>query len=147
MPGSRDHLDQAEHADVRGPRPADPQTDRVGRPAITGRADPRLASGTAFTHADLLHVQRTAGNAAVASMVAPGVQRAVTIDEIDTTVDAPQTGDTADGDGGSGAQTITGSQITLNAPLVDAPGVLRAQTLVVDNVIASSYTPGVGNLE
>ena len=156
MPGSRDHLDQAERADVRGPRPADPQTDRVGRPAITGPADPRLAHGTASTHADLLHVQRTAGNAAVAAMVAPAVQRDVTIGEVETTVDGPQAGataggetaggDAAGGDTGSGAQTITGSHITLDAPVVETPGLLKAQTLMVDNVIATSYSPGVGNV-
>lgn len=132
MPGSRDYLDQAGRVDTRGARPAEPEADRAGRPAITGPADPRLAHGAASTHADLLHVQRTAGNAAVASMVAPAVQRAVTIGEITTTAAAPQdvaqTGDTADGDGGSGDQRITGSHITFDAPLVEAPGVLKADT-------------------
>jgi len=147
MAGARDHRhehdDQAQAGVTR--RAAEP--DRA--PAIAGPGDPRMAHGGA--QAGLLHLQRTAGNAAVASMVAPAVQRAVAIDEISTDVDtaAPDAaGDTTAGpeSGDGGPTTISGSQITLDAPLVDAPGIVRANTIIADNVIASNYTPGAGNL-
>ena len=152
MAGARDHLDQQGDRSPTGVTRRGP--DHAPAPAIAGPGDPRLAHGGA--EAGLLHLQRTAGNAAVASMVAPAVQRAVEIDEITTEADAgapdsgaPDTGGDAstgpvssDGD----ATTISGGQIHLAAPMVDAPGVLRVGTIIADTVVGSSYTPGAGNM-
>lgn len=150
MSGARDHLDQHDDRSPAGIGRRAPEHDQA--PAISGAGDPRLAHGGA--EAGLMHLQRTAGNAAVASMVAPAVQRAVEIDELSTDIDAgdaaPDTagGDTSAGpvtsDGGS--TTISGGAIHLDAPIVDAPGVVRVGTIIADTVIGSSYTPGAGNL-
>jgi hypothetical protein len=154
MPGARDHLDQPAR-DLTRTRPPGIAPDRDVRPAITAAADPRLAGASAGTHADLMHVQRTAGNAAVASLVAPSVQRAITIDEVASEVQAPAQADAGSPDaaspGGGAAtaeadHTINAAHIGLNAPIVEAPGIVRAQTVIADSIIASTYTPGVGNV-
>jgi hypothetical protein len=110
-------------------------------------------------------LQRTAGNAAVASLVGrPAVQRAVEIDELSTSVTVDDTAAAQAGATGAGAAgatpagaggpvtsdgastTISGAQITLDAAMTQANGVLRADTIIADNVVASSYTPGAGNV-
>lgn len=148
MAGARDH--RHEQDDTAGPagiarRGVDPDH----APAIAGPADPRLTHGGA--EAGLMRLQRTAGNAAVASMVAPAVQRAVSIDEITSEVDTAEPESGGDATTGpeatdGGPTTINGSQINLDAPIVTAPGIVRASTIIVDNVIATNYTPGAGNL-
>jgi hypothetical protein len=155
MPGARDHLDQSTREPARSTRP-DLSPEWSERPAITAAADPRLADGSSSVHADLLRVQRTAGNAALASLVAPAVQRVVNLDEMSAEVDAAplagagepaaagESGPAADA-GGAADHTITAGHIELNAPMVEAPGIIRAQTVVADSIVASSYTPGAGN--
>lgn len=158
MSGDRshaDHLDDPTRPDVHAP--AAPETAAPGLATVARLAAPDATGGTAAAASGLMALQRTAGNAAVTSMLAPAVQRSVTIDEIDTTVDAPD----ADvepspaagggGDGGAvtssgGQTTITGAQITLDAAMVSTPGVLRTGTIIADNVIGSNYTPGAGNV-
>lgn len=48
--------------------------------------------------------------------------------------------------GGSGATTVNGSSINLNAAMVTAPGVLQVDTVIANSVVGSSYTPGAGNI-
>ena len=152
---------EAHGTHVRASRPADGPGPGTA-PAVVRGADPRLThSGGAAP--GLMALQRTAGNAAVAALVGrPAVQRAVEIDELSTsvTVDdtAAQAGATGAGAAGAtpaggspvtsdGANTtITGAQITLDAAMTQANGVLRADTIIADNVVASSYTPGAGNV-
>ncbi len=153
MPGARDHLD---HLDEQGGRPASPRTaGHEAGPAIAGPGDPRLAHAGASA-AGLLHLQRTVGNAAVTALVAPTVQRQVEIDEMSSDIapmadaapgpagEAPAAGSPVTSDGGG--TTITGPTITLDAAMTRANGVLHADTIVADTVVASSYTPGAGNL-
>jgi hypothetical protein len=148
MPGVRHHLDQQGREPGPAGRPS-VAPDRTDGPAITAAADPRLAHGTSGAAAGLMHVQRTAGNAAVSSLVGPTVQRGISIDEVDTQATAPTTGDSAETAGGdaeaAGDHTITAAHIGLNAPMVEAPGVIRAQTVIADSIVAASYTPGAGN--
>jgi hypothetical protein len=124
-------------------------------PALTTGADPRLAGRNAPA-TSLLALQRSAGNAAVASLVgtAVAVQRDVTIGEMETTVEsapAAQQGATAAGAGQAvtmdgGTTTIHGGHVSIEAPMTEAHGVLRADTIIADSVVASSYTPGAGNV-
>ena len=130
----------------------------------------------------LMRLQRSAGNRAVASLLAP-VQRWPSIDDARDAGSAiggaiSGMGDTiataagsvagaTDGDGGAGPSlptgseaadptatslggpgntTINGNQIELAAPMVRAPGVLHVDTLIANNVVGSSYTPGAGNI-
>jgi hypothetical protein len=102
--------------------------------------------------AEVLRLQRTAGNAAVAGLLQPTVQRAVEIDELETTADtagpaAPAgstgvEGITSEG----GVVTIDAAAVNINAPIVRASGVLQTDTLVAQNVVGASYTPGAGNV-
>jgi hypothetical protein len=133
--------------------PADHAADHG--PALTGSADPRLAHAGAPA-SGLMALQRTAGNAAVTSLVggAPAVQRAVTIEEMETVASPQPTAQqeeaaygtpapvTSDG----GTTTIHGAHVSIEAPMTEAHGVLRADTIIADNVVASSYTPGAGNV-
>jgi hypothetical protein len=142
MPGVRDHLDQQAREPGPARRPG-VAPDRTDHPAITAAADPRLAHGTGDAATGLMHVQRTAGNAAVSSLVAPTIQREISFDEVETQTEAPTAGG---GDAEAAADhTITAAHIGLNAPMVEAPGVIRAQTVIADSIVASSYTPGAGN--
>ena len=144
MPDARDHLDRLESA--RAPH-QDPGAGpgRAPAPPILRAGDPRLrGGGHAAAASGLLALQRTAGNAAVASLIAPSVQR-------DGPEPAPEAGGTSGAPGGTGATgaggatEITGSTIQLNAPMVTAPGVIQADTIIANSVVASSYTPGAGN--
>ena len=147
-----------EHAELDGPRRPDAHTrdrDPGDAPPLTTSADPRLA-GRGSSAAGLLALQRSAGNAAVASLVgaAPSVQRDVRIEEMDTSVEpapAAQQGETDPGanqavtsDGGT--TTIHGAHVSIDAAMTEAHGVLRADTIIADSVIASNYTPGAGNV-
>lgn len=160
----RHHGEQDQEALPERHRPAGAGADRdsSGSIPVTRSADPRLAS-TGAAAPGLLALQRTAGNAAVASLVGgtPVVQRAVQIDELTTRVD---TGDATAAAGQAGGQagagpagsgpvtsdgattTITGGQVTIDAPMTQANGVLRATTVIADSIVASSYTPGPGNV-
>jgi hypothetical protein len=125
---------------------------------IVRSADPRLSSAGSAAPG-LMALQRSAGNAAVTSLVArPAVQRApVEIDELSTStgvsdVPPPAQAPGATGAGGSavtsdGANTtITGAHISLAAPMTESDGIIRASTIIADSVVASSYTPGAGNV-
>jgi hypothetical protein len=131
----------------------------ASRPALVAGSDPRLAHASGAP-ATLMHLQRTAGNAAVAALVGgePPVQREPGEDDV-TSKPAAGTGVTtpvatpAATAGAAGAvtsdganTTITGAHITLDAAMTEASGVLRADTIIADSVVASSYTPGAGNV-
>jgi len=141
MAGAHEHLEQPEprHRPRAAAQDAGPAAGRAAGPA-----DPRLV-------VDLLHLQRSAGNAAVSALVAPPVQREVSIDEVETTVDSAPPGEAGTGPGAGAVQsdggttTITGGVINLEAAVTQTDGIIRAGTIVVDNVVASSYTPGAGN--
>lgn len=146
MNATLDHLHQTGDATARGSGVRIPAPTEA--PALVRATDPRLGHPANAAPA-LLALQRTAGNAAVASLVAGRplpVQRDVSIDEIETTVGpTPGAGGgpvTSDG----ASTTVSGSTITLAAPVTTADGVLRAQTIIADSIVASSYSPGAGNL-
>ena len=42
--------------------------------------------------------------------------------------------------------TISAATVALEAPTVEASGVVKCDTITADNVVASSYTPGTGNV-
>jgi hypothetical protein len=89
------------------------------------------------------------------------VQRAVAIGEIDVAAQQPEAPASAPGPGsGGGAVTadggtttitggvinIEGGQVNLDAAMTHASGVLQADTVIADSVVASSYSPGAGNV-
>lgn len=124
------------------------QQERVRR-----RVAPRPA-GVGGPAGGLLGLQQSAGNAAVASMV--GLQRS----PLDNLVD-PWAGGPLSGDGG-GAATPDAAGIPAGGSPTDAGGagptaepgggmnelgpVAHVGTLIADSIVASSYTPGAGNI-
>jgi hypothetical protein len=42
--------------------------------------------------------------------------------------------------------TVSGGVINLQAPLTQTDGVIRAGTIIAENVVGSNYTPGAGNV-
>ena len=126
------------------PRAADPSSAIHAHGLPGALADPgRLGTGTGIQR-HLASLQRTAGNRAVTSLLS--LQRApVQIEEMSVRTDVSETaGATASSAGAT--TTVSGSTINLAAPTVSANGVLRASTIIADSVVASSYTPGAGNL-
>ena len=124
-------------------RQATAPTPKVGAAPVPGR-------GTAGT---MLGLQRTAGNAAVASMVAhrreagtpvPSVQREGVDDVFGPNPfgggEADQTGGA--GEGSPSPTTDPGATGGIN----ELGPIARTGTLIADTVIASSYTPGAGNI-
>ena len=138
--------------DPAAPSPAHRAPTSATTPALTTSADPRLA-GRGTSAAGILALQRSAGNAAVTSLVggAAPVQRTVTIDDFEGLPTPPA----QDGGAGAGSDavvtsdggttTIRGAHVTIDAPMTETAGVFRADTIIADNVVGSNYTPGAGN--
>jgi hypothetical protein len=65
---------------------------------------------------------------------------------------AAAAGPTSIGDGGTsvsaagGVVKADGATVQLNAGMVTAPGVVQADTIIANSVVASNYTPGAGNV-
>lgn len=138
----------------------DAEAARPVGPAPAGHAD--AASRHPSTVARILELQRTAGNQAVARQLAPGgaaatVQRDVAIDDVSTTVDTAG-GAGTDAAGAEGGATGAGTEINdstvrvnagtidLNAPIVRVGGIVQADTVIADSIVAANYTPGAGNV-
>lgn len=70
-------------------------------------------------------------------------QTSVTIDSNGVTVNAPtaQVQVTA-----ATGVTITAPQVTVNAAMSTFSGIVQCQTLITDTVVATTYTPGAGNV-
>jgi hypothetical protein len=46
----------------------------------------------------------------------------------------------------AGPVTVTAGLVTVNAPMTTFTGVVQAQTVIATSIVASTYTPGVGNI-
>ena len=118
----------------------------------TTESGPVALAGRAASPSSLLRLQRLAGNVAV--------QRVVGGDEVTTSVEpaaaaapapaaaapaAAAPGANTLGDG-TGPVSINGPTVGIHAPMVQADGVLQASTIIADSVVASSYSPGAGNV-
>ena len=124
MSASHTHASQSDiDLDPDGRSPGAPRAgDARSRPrAIIGGANPRLAGSVSAP--GIIALQRSAGNAAVASLVAPrSVQRDVEIGEVEVTAGvadsapaAPGTGGGGTGAGAGGAVTSDGATTTIRA--------------------------------
>ncbi len=77
---------------------------------------------------------------------APGTESAqapATISGDGSTVSADAGGVTIDGT----RLNVNAAMVNINSAMVTTSGVLRANTLIADSVVSSTYTPGVGNLQ
>ena len=154
MTSARDNLEQAADHVGRSHRSPAAGSGHTTARLIAGPADPRLLHG-AGGGIGVLALQRSAGNAAVSSLVAPTLQRDVDKEGVDASAIPADAGPADMGVGGDsdgpvtsagGTTSINGSTISLNAPMTESAGVIRADTIIANTVIGSSYTPGAGNL-
>ncbi|MDX1616878.1 MAG: hypothetical protein R3300_21400 [Candidatus Promineifilaceae bacterium] len=121
-----------------------PQHAAPGASQVRGLPISRLPSGVgtrALRQAAVLQMQRTQGNAFASRQI--GIQRQE--DEQSATP-------TAIGSGGASVKTegstvdVNGAMVQINSPNTQATGIVRASTIIADSVIASSYSPGAGNI-
>ena len=128
-------------------------------PIATPQAAPPLSRRTAGlrSRSAVMQMQRRVGNAFVQRQLA-GNHRVTPNASADASVQregedpAVAAGPTSIGDGGTsvsaagGIVKADGATVQLNAGMVTAPGVVQADTIIANSVIASSYSPGAGNV-
>jgi hypothetical protein len=140
-----------ERPDLAGPSPT-PEHGPGPMPGGVLAGDARL-SMRASAAPILATLQRHAGNRAVVERL--GIQRIPdgAPEGARADVGTGPTGDATAPGGAGGNQVISGdtveinaSNIVLNAASTRVNGLLQSDTLVTDTVIASTYTPGAGNL-
>lgn len=94
--------------------------------------------------AAVLQMQKTHGNAHVMRQVTWGEHEEAQAEEGGSS--------TSIGDGGSsvtaegGTVNIEGAAVNIDAAMTQTSGIFQAGTIIADSVIASSYTPGAGNI-
>ncbi|MFQ5436733.1 MAG: hypothetical protein ACE5FD_17895 [Anaerolineae bacterium] len=134
---------QVEESKQHRPSPDQGQT-AVPSPLAAGQWQgvPPGGSGS-LRRASVLQMQRTAGNTAVMRQLTPNVQK-----EGDDDGSAPSEIKA----GGNRVQVtagginITGPNVRVNAALADFSGIVRSRSLITDSVVASTYSPGAGNI-
>jgi hypothetical protein len=97
----------------------------------------------------VLQLQKSHGNAFVMRHVMPQLQR----QEEQASAGPEEGGGPHEiSNGGSvvrvtpGSVEISGATVSVDAAMTNVNGVLRTSTLIADSVVASSYTPGAGNI-
>jgi hypothetical protein len=131
----------------------------LARHAATGSKRDRgsrvAAAAPAGLAGRMMDLQRTAGNQAVVQRLAsrgaiPAIQRVVEVGDVEATP-ATEAGPEGAGAGSGGTEIndtavrVNAGTIDLNAPIVRVAGIVQADTIIADSVVASSYTPGAGN--
>ena len=151
------HRSDENQSAVKSKRPEDAQQavpEHDSAPALNPQLLPKLLQQGAgyFRRAAVLQMQQRQGNGFVQRYLAKrggeGVQRLPEIQAQEEQQGSP----TTIGDGSAKVSAVggiveaDGAMIKLNAPVVEAGSVLRTSTLIADNIVASSYTPGAGNI-
>jgi hypothetical protein len=141
---------QAPTADTGAPAPAvqAPPTETQAPRAETGAPGPtaEAEASTAETGAPAPEAEAPTAETGAPAGEAPGMEGAqapATISGDGSTVSADAGGVTIDGT----RLNVNAGMVNINSAMVTTSGVLRANTLVADSVISSTYTPGVGNLQ
>ena len=131
------------------------ELDNVSVPAFNPQVLPKMAQRGAgnLRRAAVLQMQRRQGNSFVqrfmAKRTSEDVQRIPEVRSQDEEQSAPST---AIGDGSAsvkaqgGTVKASASMVELNSPMVKTDGVLQADTIIANSVVAASYTPGAGNI-
>ena len=115
---------------------------------LAGQSLAQLPAGPGtqgLRQAAVLQMQKTQGNAFVMRQMAQRQH------EEEAPAEESATPSTISGGGASvstegGIVNISGPMVNVDAPVINTSGILRTTTLIADNVIASSYTPGAGNV-
>jgi hypothetical protein len=114
---------------------------------VAGQSLSNLPSGPGtrgLRQAAVLQMQKTRGNAFVMRQMAQRQHEEAPAEESATPSQISSSGATVSTEGGM--VNISGPIVTVDAPVINTSGILRTSTLIADNVVASSYTPGAGNL-
>ncbi len=141
-PEKSEELQQADH-DHDGLTPLSPQL--MPKMPMKGAGNLRRAA--------VLQMQRQQGNGFVQRfLVNRGGDSVQRLPDIQTQEEDTSGTSTEISDGSASVKTqggivkASGSIIELDAPMISTSGVIRAGSIVVDSVVASSYTPGAGNI-
>jgi hypothetical protein len=129
----------------------------ANRPSVARAAAPAEGAGRialdarVATPASMLRLQRLAGNMAVQRAAAGAVAEEAAPVAPPAPAGPAAAGPVAAGGGntlgdGTGAVSINGPMVSVHSPVLQADGIVRAQTVIADNVVASNYTPGAGNV-
>lgn len=108
---------------------------------------------TAMRQAAVIQMQRTHGNAHVMRQLDPAIQRqedeaaaAEPAPAADTSAPSSISGSGGSVETGGGGVEITGGTVKVHSGMTEVDGVLKADTLIAENVVGSNYTPGAGNI-
>ncbi len=118
------------------------QTGKV--PAYSSMSQlPAHITAHSLRRAQMVQRQQMQGNTAVMRQLAPSLQRQ---DETETAVPSVIKAGGNYVEVTPGGISIFGPTVHVNAALTEFSGIVRSQSLITDNVIASSYSPGAGNI-
>jgi hypothetical protein len=131
----------------------------ASRPSVARAAAPAEGAGRialdarVATPASMLRLQRLAGNVAVQRAAAAGAEVAEAAPVAPPAPAGPAAAGPAAAVGGgntlgdgTGAVSINGPTVAVHSPMMQVDGIVRAQTVIADSVVASNYTPGAGNV-
>jgi len=127
---------------------------------------PAEPGARALRQSAVLQMQQECGNAYVAQVVQSqpnegSVQRAIEIDEVESTVEGGSPGPEATAGGATptemtadgstvrvtpGAVEISGGTVNVDSAMTRFSGAVQSDTLMANSVIASTYSPGAGNI-
>lgn len=120
-----------------------PQHDQPEKAIRPAEHDSAVGAKTS-RQAQVLQLQRQRGNAYVRRML--DVQRQDEGAPADAAAPAKISSGGAEVTVEGGVAKISAPMLTVDAAMANFSGIIRSNTLQTDSVIASSYTPGAGNL-
>lgn len=104
---------------------------------------PAHATAQSLRRAQMVQRQQVQGNTAVTRQLTPSLQRQ---GETETAVPSVIKAGGNYVEVTPGGISIFGPTVHVNAALTEFSGIVRSQSLITDNVIAASYSPGAGNI-
>jgi hypothetical protein len=114
---------------------------------LAGQSLSQLPAGPGtrgLRQAAVLQMQKTRGNAFVMRQMAQRQHEEAPAEEAGTPSKITDGSATVSTEGG--IVNISGGLVNVDAAMITASGILRATTLITDNVVASNYSPGAGNV-
>jgi hypothetical protein len=146
---NRQHASEEKQNSVRQRQqePQGPMAAQEGMAPQQAGGLPPLPGTQRLRQAAVLRMQRNQGNASVQRAL---LQRQDQEPGAPAEVSGPGGHVSANGGGlelsSNGPLTISAPMVQLNSAFVQSSGVLQTDTLVATSVVASSYTPGAGNM-
>jgi len=129
---------------------------------LTGQSLGKLPEGPGtqgLRQAAVLQMQKTRGNAFVMRQMVQRDDEVPSVGPAEVPTEAPAESPSEESatptqitNGGAtvstegGVVNISGGMVNVDSALVTTSGVLRTSTLMADTVVASTYTPGAGNI-